>query len=315
MFNKEALVSIIIPVYNVEKYIEQCIDSVLNQTYKNLEVILIDDCSDDNSLNICKKKSIEDKRIKVLQNKVNKGQGFTRNRGIDQAKGKYIYFLDSDDYIRNNLFENLIPYMDKYNLEICYFSANVLLDGEGLSWNADSYMKEHEYKINEGKEVFKELFKNKEFSPSPCLFITNMELIKRNNLRYREGIIYEDNYFVFQLSIKSKKSYVVNEAYYIRRVRPGSTMTSTDKQMKRIYSYKMVLNDFYSVIDINDKEVIKIVRSNLRSFSVALINKTCLINDKDIIKDIKNFLLKNKFFYDYKILGYAVLKLYLHILK
>lgn len=114
------LVSIIISVYNAEKRIEKISDSVLNQSYSNIEVIIIDDCSGDNSFNIIKNISKKDKRIKVYRNEINLGVSQTRNVGIEKAKGKYIAFLDSDDIWKKDKLEKQISYMDKNKIDICY---------------------------------------------------------------------------------------------------------------------------------------------------------------------------------------------------
>ena len=97
----EKLVSIIIPIYNSEKYLKKCIDSILEQKYNNLEIILINDGSTDNSGKICDRLAIEDKRIKVIH-KLNEGVSIARNKGLEMAKGEYIFFIDSDDYIDEN---------------------------------------------------------------------------------------------------------------------------------------------------------------------------------------------------------------------
>ena len=98
----EKLVSIIIPIYNSEKYLKKCIDSILEQKYNNLEIILINDGSTDNSGKICDRLAIEDKRIKVIH-KLNEGVSIARNKGLEMAKGEYIFFIDSDDYIDENI--------------------------------------------------------------------------------------------------------------------------------------------------------------------------------------------------------------------
>ena len=94
-------VSVIIPVYNVEKYLRECLDSVVNQTLKDIQIILIDDGSTDSSLGICKEYAQKDNRIKIIEQK-NQGAGAARNRGMSEAKGDYLYFLDSDDFLELN---------------------------------------------------------------------------------------------------------------------------------------------------------------------------------------------------------------------
>lgn len=113
----EELISVIIPVYKVEKYINKCIDSIINQTYKNLEIILIDDGSPDNCAKICDEYAKLDERIKVIHKK-NGGQSEARNIGLDIAQGKYIGFVDSDDYIKNDMFEVLYRNLIEFNADI-----------------------------------------------------------------------------------------------------------------------------------------------------------------------------------------------------
>ena len=111
------LISIVIPVYNVEKYLKQCLDSIINQTYTNLEIILVDDGSTDNSGTICDYYSKIDKRIRVIHKK-NEGQSIARNIGIKVSNGKYIGFLDSDDWVEQDMYRFLIENIEKYNADI-----------------------------------------------------------------------------------------------------------------------------------------------------------------------------------------------------
>lgn len=118
-----SLISVIIPIYNVEKYLRQCLDTVINQSYKNLEIILVDDGSPDGCANICEEYALKDSRIKVIH-KSNEGLGYARNTGLKHASGDYIYFLDSDDWIDLNFFECMAGAMESYNADmvICGFN-------------------------------------------------------------------------------------------------------------------------------------------------------------------------------------------------
>ena len=110
-------ISVIVPIYNTSLYLEECINSIVNQTYTNIEIILINDGSTDRSLEICHKLSKCDKRIKVLD-KEHTGIADSRNVGLNNASGEFISFIDSDDYISNDMYENMIRYMEKYDLDI-----------------------------------------------------------------------------------------------------------------------------------------------------------------------------------------------------
>ena len=161
----QELISIVIPVYNVEKYLDECILSVINQTYKNLEILLINDGSSDSSYDICCKYSEQDNRIHVI-NKENGGLASARNVGIDKATGEYIYFLDSDDYIKETTIEKVVNYMKNNNLDLCYFSADVIIEDNNLTWNKEMYKKNHYYNPNDGVTILKELIDN-------CLLYTS----------------------------------------------------------------------------------------------------------------------------------------------
>lgn len=117
---EEPLVSIITPLYNSEKYIGETIESVLNQTYKNWEMLIVDDCSKDNGVKIVNEYVLKDKRIKLFRNEKNEGVSFSRNRAIDLSQGKYIAFLDSDDLWKKEKLEKQISFMEKNNITLSY---------------------------------------------------------------------------------------------------------------------------------------------------------------------------------------------------
>lgn len=115
-------ISIVVAVYNAEKTLKKCVDSLLNQTYNNIEIILVNDCSNDNSLDICNEYSKANDNVKVISNERNSGVSDTRNNGIDNSTGEYICFVDSDDYVESNYIEVLYYYYQKYNtVPICGF--------------------------------------------------------------------------------------------------------------------------------------------------------------------------------------------------
>lgn len=129
---EDKLITIIIPVYNVEKYLRECIDSVIAQTYKNLEIILVDDGSIDKSGEICDEYSKKDSRIRVIHKK-NGGLSDARNVALDIAKGEYIGFIDSDDYIEKDMFETLYKLAEKYHAEISSISFYKILENKVIS--------------------------------------------------------------------------------------------------------------------------------------------------------------------------------------
>lgn len=125
---ERSLVSVIVPVYKVERYLVQCIDSILNQTYTNLEIILVDDRSPDSCPSICDDYSKKDKRITTIHRKTNGGLSEARNTGMAAAHGEYFLFVDSDDWIAENLIETAITKMEQYSVDIVSFSANIVIN-------------------------------------------------------------------------------------------------------------------------------------------------------------------------------------------
>ena len=218
--------SIIIPVYNVEKYLEECLDSVLNQTLKETEIICIDDGSTDNSLNILKEYSKKDKRVKIIT-KENGGQASARNLGIKEAQGEYIAFVDSDDFIEPEMFEKLYTKSkdNKLDLAMCKIA---LYDNETEEINTLAWY----YMLGVFRDFKKDVFSHKdtkeftcEISVTPYNKIYKTSLIKDNNILFPEGLIFEDEKFFYDVYLRAKRVSIVDEfLYYYRTNRKGSTV-------------------------------------------------------------------------------------------
>lgn len=294
----ECLVSVVIPVYNVEKYLDECISSVINQTYRNLEIIIVDDGSTDNSPDIYLKYAQDDQRIKIIKKK-HLGLGASRNIGIANAKGKYIYFLDSDDYIKENMFSSIIPYMEENKLDICFFSADVRIDDDSLEWNKEMYIKKKTYYIEKGTELLKDMYVNGEYQCQNCMFVTKRMMF--DNLKYREGILHEDVFLAFQLINKAKLAGVLNTSFYFRRVRSNSIMTNSNIK-KNYESYKVVLCDLYNYNERNINEFVK--KDIIKSISKILIRQAVILKSG---WELKMFFLKKLYFNNYKIFIYSFL--------
>lgn len=197
----EPLVSIITPLYNCEKYIDETIQSVINQTYKNWEMIIVDDCSKDNGVKIVEKYQKLDKRIKLYRNEQNQGVSFTRNRAIDLSKGKYIAFLDSDDLWKKEKLSKQISFMEKNNITLSYTGYEKI--------NSDGSLR-GEIKVPE-KLDYEELLKN-------CLIGFLTAVYKKEDLKEFRFMKSKAEDYIFWLSIikKIKYAYGVQEnlAYY-----------------------------------------------------------------------------------------------------
>lgn len=238
-------VSIIIPVYNVEKYIDKCINSAVNQTLKDIEIIIIDDGSTDNSINIIKKYEIRYSNI-VVVNQSNKGVSASRNIGLDKAKGEYIYFLDSDDYINLNLANDLYDLAKKQNLDIIHFDANVVYeDGFYSKNNPYDRSKVIESKVYSGKCFYENVKQNNGYRASVCTYIYKNEFLKKHKLNFYEGILHEDELFTTKSITLAESILYLPKKYFFRRMRGGSIMTS-EKSVRNIIGYYTVAEQLYT---------------------------------------------------------------------
>lgn len=222
--DKMELISVIIPVYNVEKYLSECVDSVLKQTYENFEIILVDDGSTDGSGAMCNEYAARDSRIRVIH-KANGGASSARNVGIGAAAGDYLYFPDSDDYITPDALEKLLNRAEKEDADLVFFDA-VSFDEDTGEESRKNYSHKASYETENGLSVMKKLLKNGEFHVSVPLLFMKKELITKNGLRQTEGVMYEDMLFTPQLFAYSKASAYLPEYLYRRRYRKSSVMTS-----------------------------------------------------------------------------------------
>lgn len=220
---EKALLSVIIPVYNVEKYLRECVESVLNQTYPNYEIILVDDGSTDSSGKICDEYS-DNVKVTVIHQK-NGGLSAARNAGFDASEGEYIYFLDSDDYILPQTLETLYDEAVRNNSDVVFFDAFSFADGGDFKVN-QNYIRKNKYEACIGPEMLDMLWKNDDYhSAVPLLFIKKC-LLTDNGLRFVNGIYYEDMVYTYQVFCLAKKISQCCEALYYRRYRKNSIMTS-----------------------------------------------------------------------------------------
>lgn len=209
--NNMPLVSIIIPVYNVEKYIKECLESVINQTYKNLEIILVDDGSPDNCGKICDEYSEKDSRIHVIH-KANGGVSSARNAGIEASTGEWIYFCDPDDWIELDLIKKALGFSIKNNCDMCMFDYNAVYKNKYI----------HHDGLKNRKTLFTELNDSKLFFDYSCSCGTMCNVITKSNiikqLRFDESFSCgEDELYKFQLYSKMNSfCYIKEDLYYYR---------------------------------------------------------------------------------------------------
>ena len=241
-------ISVIIPVYNVEPYLEECVGSVLRQSYRDFEIILVDDGSTDCSGEICDKYREEDGRVRVIHQE-NGGLSAARNSGLKAAAGKYVYFLDSDDYIEEETLEQLINIAKEEAADVVFFDGYVFFTDCEEEPDIMKYERVQRYTSANGKEVLQELLKNDEYRTAVPLMFFRREYLMENKLWFCEGILHEDELFTFLVYNADGRVSHCHEQLYARRIRPTSIMTSSSMlrrydSMLRIY---LELSDLFNL--------------------------------------------------------------------
>lgn len=245
-------VSVIVPVYNTEKYLKKCLDSLVNQTLDDIEIIVINDCSPDNAKKILSEYEKKYKNIKVIHNKTNKGIGYNRNLGIEKASGKYIAFVDSDDYVDIKMYEKMYNKAEKENLDLvlCNFYKNLEKQDGSLEALVPEFIIPN--------------FKNTTLKDYPDLLLkVNLapwnKLYRKNlftaDVRFPENLKYEDAIVVIKTMARAKKIGIVDERLNYYLVRSKSETTVMDKRVYDIFeATKMMIEELKSHDYYNDIE-------------------------------------------------------------
>lgn len=249
------LVTIIIPIYNTERYLKQCLDSVVNQTYQNLEIIVINDASTDNSLSILEDYASTYKNINLINNPTNLGVSVSRNKGLDESNGDYIYFIDSDDFIRNDTIEKMIALVLEYDVSLVEAGyKNIFLNQKNKNRKKEKKIDPFYINIKENKEVIKQHI------GMACNKLYKKELI--DSLRFPIHLRYEDNAFIYPLLTKAKNIVATDEKLYFYR--------------RHFYSY-MIRANLFPTMDIFDLyPVTNLIKETCIQFGTYEEYKNCI---------------------------------------
>lgn len=237
-------VSIIVPVYNTAKYLKQCIDSLTNQTLNEIEIIIINDCSPDNSSDIIT--SYKDKRIKIINHNKNMGIGKSRNDGIKKATGKYIAFVDSDDFVDLNMYEKYYNFANANNLDFVTGFYNKVLNNKIINFKNDYFEITN---IHKNKNLINLI------DYGPCNKIFKREIITKNNIKFDENKKFEDIPFVVSALCHSENVGHINDYLYNYRIRGNSETTTIDKRTKDIFDILEKVNKIFPQTERNSLEV------------------------------------------------------------
>lgn len=224
----EPSVSVVIPVYNVEPWLGECLDSLLMQTFRDFEIIAVDDGSTDGSAKVLHEAEALEPRLKIFRMERNCGQAAARNKGLDQSAGRYVYFLDADDLIIPEALEELVAEADRSGADVVAFGHLQFTDDPEFADTASGVLFSYEGMegTGSGEEIFSRLVTGENISPSVPTYLIRRDFINRTGLRFIEGILHEDIGYIYEMLRRSQKTSLVAKAYFLRRIRLGSTVTS-----------------------------------------------------------------------------------------
>lgn len=283
------MLSIIIPLYNAENYVAQALDSVFAQKNVNIEVIVVDDGSVDNSAAIVAKYPVKYFKIK------NSGASAARNYGLDSATGDYVMFLDADDFITDTcICQQCIEEIEKYKLDFAMFTYqyyNEITNKYGISINYP------EIKQNDVERLTTELVKHGIFPASPCFKVLKRDFIERNNIRFIEGTTSEDIEWFTHLLVSTKKYRILNNNAYKYRKGLNTSVTGSSFSLKKCRNFLSMLK--YSCQHANlcgSKELRFSILSALNyEFYILLANSGPHIKNKDIFNDFVSLRYLNQY--------------------
>ena len=240
-----ASVSVVIPIYNVENYIEECLNSVRQQTLNDIEIICVIDGSTDASSEIVRRHAKSDDRIVVIEQE-NQGLSAARNHGLREAVGTYVYFIDGDDILKETALSELVRACDEHALDSVYFDADCFSSGGYAALNnseINKYHREHSYPMCcSGISLLEAMRENREFYPSACLQLNRRTHLLEHDLSFHRGIVHEDYAFTLLSMAYAHRSGYVAKPFYGRRVRPNS-ITTEPESFDNAYGYWVAHQD------------------------------------------------------------------------
>lgn len=263
--------SIIVPVYNVEKYIARCLDGLLHQDLTEYEIIIINDGTPDNSMEYIEKQNKLHDNIIIIDQE-NGGLSAARNTGIRHARGEYLFFCDSDDTIVPNCLNKLYEEAKKYKLDMLLFDADTIYEEQKIGAERYGYYRTGITEdIVSGAQMLEECLKKKCYYASSCMYLINRDFVIQKRLEFFEGIIHEDELFTPVALAQAERVVHRNWPIYQRYVREGSIMTGTSEK-KHLCGIAVVISElsaFYNKNDLEEKKkrlLKQIVKNHIRDF-------------------------------------------------
>ncbi|SHE37265.1 glycosyltransferase family 2 protein [Clostridium fallax] len=285
-------ISVIVPVYNVENYIKECLDSLFSQTLEELEIIIVNDGSKDNSLTIIEDLIKNKSNVKLI-NKENEGLGAARNTGLNYATGEYVAFIDSDDFVNINMFKDMYNLAKRESSDIVTCGNIRFYDGDIIKSKTSK-----EYKVYNSEEALKLFLQKKIIEGFAVDKIYKKSLFIDNNIRYPEGKYYEDMEATVRLLFYANKITTLNSEFYYYRQRAGA--------ITKVYNKKMIDDFNDTVIKVNEfideKEKVQAFKEEIDSYNIFACNYSYFLYTKYLKKSFYN-LRDNNIFTLYNKLG------------
>lgn len=282
-------ICVVVPVYNVENYLIKCVDSIINQTYKNLEIILVDDGSSDNSGRLCDDFLKKDERISVIHKK-NGGLSSARNAGIDKCTSKYIMFVDSDDYLENDAIEYLYKNLIDNNCKISICDFYIFHDNDDIINNNSGLKGEV---IDSDEALLKMINYNESVYPNAVNKLFSFDLFE--NVRFPDGKLYEDMIVIASLFVLSDRNYYGKEKKYYYYMRSNSI--TNQKFVDKEYDHVIMSEKLLQIITENKRDLLnEFIAYHIVNF-LSVCNKIFIskIKKDDIVKNYKTYVKKNIF--------------------
>lgn len=281
-------VSVIIPVYNTGPYVEEAVRSIMNQTLRDVEIIIINDGSTDNSLSVIEKLAREDNRIQYFS-QPNQGQSIARNVGIEKAGGEYLYFMDSDDILEKNALDICYNTCSAERLDFVFFDA--ISFGE-INKSVHEYDRKNQLdtRIYTGIEMLNNLLDIRAYRVPPWLNFINHSFLRENNITFDPNfIIYEDQIFSVMLYLSSKRVAYIPLSLFRRRLREGSLMTKS-YSINNVYAYFKIADKLVSLGEDKDEHAVLVVDRVIKQMLNAAIYTASKLTIKErLLVGIKAF--------------------------
>ena len=244
-----AKISFVVPVYNVEKYLKKCLNSLLNQTIEDIEIICIDDASPDGCRDVLIDYQKKDSRIKCIFHAENSGQAISRNEGIELAEGEYVAFVDPDDYIEATSYQKVVELADQKDLEICFFKYREIYENDKIPKVELGKIKNMYQDVYYGRTLLKAFVENRDFFYYPCMALFKTSFLQRNQLAFPKLHIGEGGMFMLNALVEARRVGVSEEIAYNYLQRETSVMHTNG------YRRRLLFGQIYQYVNMLQKTI------------------------------------------------------------